>query len=97
MQKRKSRHERLLDQAPEVKKNVEDHEENVREKDVEFQNDMVEIESQKKKAEDAIKIIKNDETEQKSDLQRRIEERKKRIALNRSVNGGEMKPQFGAK
>jgi hypothetical protein len=36
MQKRKSRHERLLDQAPEVKKNVEDHEDAAREKDEEF-------------------------------------------------------------
>ena len=53
---------------------------------------MVEIESQKKKAEDVIKIIRTDENDQKSDIQRRIEERKKRMALNRSVNGGEMKP-----
>lgn len=92
MQKRKSRHERLLEQAPEVKKNVRDHEQAVMEKDVVFQNDMVNIESQKKKAEDVIKIIKTDENDQKSDIQRRIEERKKRMALNRSVNAGEMKP-----
>ena len=51
---------------------------------------MVEIESQKQKAADVIKIIKTDENDQKSDIQRRIEERKKRLALNRSVNAGEM-------
>ena len=43
MQKRKSRHERLLEQAPEVKKNVEDHTKAVQEKDINFQNDMAEI------------------------------------------------------
>ena len=40
----------------------------------------------KKKAEKAIELIKTDETDQKSALAKRIEERKKRIALNRSVN-----------
>jgi len=52
----------------------------------------VEIESQKKKAEDVIKIIRTDENDQKSDIQRRIAERKQRLAMNRSVNAGEMKP-----
>ena len=67
------------------------------EKDVDFQNDMAEIQVQKKKADNAIKIIQGDETDQKSALKKRIEERKKKIALNRSVNAGEMKPQFGSK
>jgi len=37
-------------------------------KDVGFQNDLVDIESQKKKAKDVIKIIKTDEIDQKSDI-----------------------------
>ena len=61
-------------------------------KDTDFQNDLNEIENQKKKAEDVIKIIQTDEVDQKSDIARRIEERKKRVALNRSVNAGEIKP-----
>ena len=92
MQKRKSRHEKLLEYDPEVKKNVQVQEQANMDKDADFQNDLNEIENQKKKAEDVIKIIQTDEVDQKSDIARRIEERKKRIALNRSVNAGDMKP-----
>ena len=92
MQKRKSRHEKLLEYDPEVKKNVQVQEQANMDKDADFQNDLSEIENQKKKAEDVIKIIQTDEVDQKSDIARRIEERKKRIALNRSVNAGDMKP-----
>lgn len=53
---------------------------------------MKQIQDQKKKAEDAIKIIQTDENDQKTALQRRIEERKRRVALNRSVNAGELQP-----
>ena len=40
-------------------------------------------------------MIQTDESDQKSALQRRIEERKRKVALNRSVNAGELRPQFG--
>ena len=59
--------------------------------------DVANIFTQKQKAEAAIKVMRKDETEQKSALQKRIEERKRRVALNRSVNAGELQPQFGQK
>ena len=45
-----------------------------------------------------MKAIQDDEEDQKSALQRRIEERKRKVALNRSVlsvNAGEAAPRFG--
>lgn len=55
------------------------------EKDVEFQKDITEIQGQKKKAEAALQALQTDENAQNTDLEKRIAERKRRIALNRST------------
>lgn len=97
MQKRKSRHDRLLEQDNEVRQKIKQHEDVILEHDKDHKDDIQNIQSQKEKAEKAIKVIRNDENDQKSALQKRIEERKRRVALNRSVNAGELQPQFGQK